>query len=75
MLGFLLEHCTWAIMHVDMWHDITCHGLGYLLGPPPTPRLVHAYTQAFWPTVCGTDVERPYTNVHGNFKIKFQTYI
>ncbi len=47
---------------------------GGICQDPPAPRLGRGCTRAFWPTVRGTDVERSSTNVHSNFKIKFQTY-
>jgi hypothetical protein len=49
MLGFLLEHCTWAIIRVIMWHNTFGVG-GGICQDPPHPRLGHARKPAFWPT-------------------------
>ncbi len=47
-------------------------GRGNLVGPPPINWVVHVCELIdLW----GPDVERPYINDHGNFKIKYQTCI
>jgi hypothetical protein len=71
---------TWPqIMGVGDSHmqcfDLTLHSVaGGIVGPPSTDWvMLSRYHPPTGMTLLG--VERPYTNVHCNFKIKFQTYI
>ncbi len=72
MLGFLHGRLCVSI------GGMTSLGLGggYFCHDPPSPPdwVLHICMRAFWPTVWWIDVERPYANVHSNFKIKYQKY-
>ncbi len=64
----------WALICVVMWHDSTWRGWGVFFRTPPPPNWVmHAHALF---GLGGTSGEALYSiNNHGNFKIKFQTYI
>jgi hypothetical protein len=47
---------------------------GGIFQDPPYPPDWVVHVRALF-SLRGTDLERPYINDHGNFKIKFQTYI